>query len=110
FTSAGSGQTYGVLAVRSWWSFLARAISVSSVITSIAVPAMILAAWTMPLWAAPDFPWAVICQVWPGVPIATVATRAWTVGTAQLTSATSVEPIIGSPLAASGTVKSQRGV
>ena len=52
----------------------------------------------MPFLACPDLPCAVICQEWPGVPMACVATRACTVGTTQLTSPTSVEPIIGAPL------------
>ena len=41
--------------------------------------------------------------------IATVGAWAWTVGTTQLTSPTSVEPTAGSRLASKGTVKSARG-
>ena len=51
-----------------------------------------------------------ICHEWPGVPIATVAQRACTVGTTQLTSPTSVEPIIGAPFVPYGTIKSHSGL
>ena len=76
---------------------MARAISAASFSASTASPAITLAALTMPFLAWPDLPCAVICQECPGVPIATVAQRACTVGTTQLTSPTSVEPIIGAP-------------
>ena len=62
----------------------------------------------MPLCAAGALPCATVCQVWNGVPIAQVVTRAWTVGTAQLTSPTSVEPSPPSWLRSSGAMKSQR--
>ena len=54
---------------------------------------MALAACTMALWAAGVLPCATTCQVWNGVPMATVGAWTWTVGTTQLTSPTSVEPI-----------------
>ena len=41
---------------------------------------------------------ATACQLWPGVPGTNVAVRNCAVGTTQLTSPTSVEPIIGAPL------------
>src|SRR5204863_4271422 len=75
-----------------------------------ATPAITLAALTIPFFACPDLPCAVICHEWPGVPIATVAQRACTVGTTQLTSPTSVEPIIGAPFVPYGTMKSHSGV
>jgi hypothetical protein len=45
----------------------------------------------------------------PGVPMAQVAPRAWTVGTAQETSPTSVEPTPPKPLFSNGTILSQSG-
>src|SRR5436305_3195191 len=74
------------------------------------MPAMSLASLIMPFLEFPDLPCAVICHELPGVPIATVAQRACTVGTAQLTSPTSVEPIIGAPFVPYGTMKSHSGV
>lgn len=71
--------------------------------------AMARAAWVMPLCAAGALPCAVICQLWPGVPMACVATRTSVVGSAQVTSDTSVEPIIFLPPGRSGTTKSHRG-
>ena len=62
----------------------------------------------MPLWAAGDLPCAVICQLWPGVPIAWVATSTSVVGTAQVTSDTSVDPIICAPPGRSLTTKSHK--
>ena len=63
----------------------------------------------MALCAAGCLPWATTCQVWKGVPTATVGAWACTVGTTQLTSPTSVEPIAGLRLVSSGTVKSVSG-
>ena len=60
----------------------------------------------MALWAAGDRPCVTTCQVWNGVPIATVGAWAWTVGTTQLTSPTSVEPTAGLRGVSRGTVKS----
>ena len=70
---------------------------------------MALATCTMALWAAGALPCATTCQVWKGVPIATVGAWACTVGTTQLTSPTSVEPTAGSRRASRGTRKSARG-
>ena len=47
--------------------------------------------------------------MWNGVPTAQVATRAWTVGTTQLTSPTSVEPIPPLLELSKGATKSHKG-
>src|SRR5690348_10851669 len=94
-TPSRSGLTYGVSRVLSARSALAAAIKDESVIAAMPVAAMALATCTIALCAAGIFPWATTCQVWNGVPIATVGACAWTVGTTQLTSPISVEPIMG---------------
>ena len=80
-------------------------------ITSSAVPAITLATWTSPLCAAGSLPCAVksatngpACRYLCGAPPAGI------VGTTQLTSPTSVDPIIGALLASSGTIRSHSGV
>src|SRR5450755_1186186 len=80
-------------------SALAAVMSSGSVSALTPNPAIALAACTIALWAAGLLPCATTCQVWKGVPIATVGACTWTVGTTQLTSPTSVEPICGSRLA-----------
>ena len=57
-----------------------------------------LAANTNDLCATPDIPIATICQEWPGIPRTHVAVLNSMVGACQLTSPTSVEPPITSPL------------
>lgn len=61
--------------------------------TAVAVAAIEVAAWIMPLCAAGSLPCATVCHAEKGVPSAAVDELICTVGTTQLTSPTSVEPV-----------------
>src|SRR5205085_11183423 len=65
-TSSGMGLTKGLPSGRSRWSALARSMRRASRMRSRAVPAITLAACSMPLCAAGALPCATSCQEWPG--------------------------------------------
>ena len=109
FAFGGIGQTYGVVCCLLSWTSLAACKVSGELIKCVAVAAITLAAWTMPLCATGVLPCATVCHVWNGVPTAQVATRAWTVGVTQLTSPTSVDPSPPWLGLSSGATKSHNG-